>query len=518
MNTFKISTRLGLLLVILAVLMAAIGAIGLTGMSRTNDAFETVYHDRMEPLDNLAEVQRLTLRNRLEATTALADPRPEVIARELELMARNSQQIDEQWRRYAATRHTPQEAELSQAFERARARFMAEGLRPLQEALRAADLEQARRINTEKVVPLYEDVRAGIVALVKLQFDVARSEFHASEDRFRFVRNATIAVLVLAIACSVLFGTLMVRSIARALGHAVEVATAIAQGDLSRRLDVRGRDEVAQLLQALSTMQANLAAIVGRVRQGADAVSVASTQIAQGNQDLSSRTESQASALQQTAASMEEFSATVRQNTDNAQQGNEVARTASGVAAQGGEVVAQVVQTMRGINESARRIEDIIGTIDGIAFQTNILALNAAVEAARAGEQGRGFAVVAGEVRSLAQRSAQAAREIKTLITDSVGRVEQGSALVEKAGRTMQEVVASIRGVTDIMTGISAASVQQNAGVSQIGEAVQNMDHATQQNAALVEQMAAAASSLNSQAQDLVRTVSVFRIAGALPA
>ena len=272
--------------------------------------------------------------------------------------------------------------------------------------------------------------------------------------------------------------------------------------------------EIALGNLGVQAMRDSVAHIVSDVRRNAEGVAMASSEIAQGNQDLSARTEAQASALQQTAASMEQMTATVRQNADNAQQANQLAMSASSVAAQGGEVVGEVVQTMREINTASQRIQDIIGVIDSIAFQTNILALNAAVEAARAGDSGRGFAVVAGEVRSLAGRSASAAREIKGLITDSVQRVEQGTQLVDRAGTTMQEVVGSIRRVTDIVGEISAASREQSAGVSQVGQAITQMDQATQQNAALVEQMAAAAGSLNQQAQVLVQAVAVFRLAG----
>ncbi|MDR0214712.1 MAG: methyl-accepting chemotaxis protein [Comamonas sp.] len=303
-------------------------------------------------------------------------------------------------------------------------------------------------------------------------------------------------------------------NIIASMQQAVQAADNVAQGDLTQRIEGKGRDEVAQLMGALGRMQQSLVQVVSTVRHGSDSVAVASTQIAHGNQDLSARTESQASALEETAASMEELSSTVKQNADNAQQANQLARSASTVAEQGGAVVAEVVDTMKGINESSRKIADIIGVIDGIAFQTNILALNAAVEAARAGEQGRGFAVVASEVRNLAQRSAEAAKEIKSLIGVSVERVEQGSQLVDKAGETMSDVVAAIRRVTDIMGEISAASSEQSAGVAQVGEAVTQMDQATQQNAALVEEMAAAASSLSGQAQSLVEAVAVFKLSG----
>ncbi|KQP08928.1 methyl-accepting chemotaxis protein [Pseudorhodoferax sp. Leaf265] len=518
MNKLKISSRLALLIGILVVLMGGIGAIGLLGMGRTNAAFETVFHDRMEPLHELAEVQRLTLRNRMEATSALVDQRTDATRARLQSMEANTREIDRHWKRYMASAMTAEEAEMAKAFEAARARFLAEGLLPMEEALLASRYEEARRINDDRLAPLYEEVRKPIVALVQVQFDEGLKEFNASHSRYEAVRTATLVLLVAGVLFALVFGVALVRGIARSLRNAVEVSGAIAGGDLTRALDVRGRDEVALLLQSLAAMQGNLVQIVDRVRQGSNAVSNASAEIAQGNQDLSSRTESQASALQQTAASMEQLSATVRQNADSAREGDALARGASGVAERGGAVVGRVVSTMQGIDESARRMAEIISVIDGIAFQTNILALNAAVEAARAGEQGRGFAVVAGEVRGLAQRSAQAAKEIKGLITESVDRVAQGSALADEAGRTMQEVVASIRRVTDLMAQISAASGEQSDGVVQIGEAVQNMDQATQQNAALVEQMAAAAASLRSQARELVQTVSVFRTGAAVPA
>ena len=310
-------------------------------------------------------------------------------------------------------------------------------------------------------------------------------------------------------------GLLISRSILKKLGCepavAEEITHRIADGDLAVNVPLKPGDD-SSLLHAIQSMRDRIAHIVGEVRIGSESVATASGEIAQGNNDLSSRTEQQASALEATASSMEQLSATVKQNADNASQANQLAQSASSVAIQGGKVVNQVVQTMKGINDSSRKISDIIQVIDGIAFQTNILALNAAVEAARAGEQGRGFAVVASEVRSLAGRSADAAKEIKTLINASVARVEQGSALVDQAGATMTEVVSSIRRVTDIMGEISAASKEQSTGVSQVGQAVTRMDQTTQQNAALVEEMAAAASSLRTQAQELVQTVVVFKL------
>jgi len=310
---------------------------------------------------------------------------------------------------------------------------------------------------------------------------------------------------------------LVIRSIERSLGgepeYAADVARQIASGDLTSVVETTA-DDKSSLLFAMKAMRDSLAHVVGQVRSGTDTIATASGQIAAGNMDLSSRTEQQASALEETAASMEQLTSTVKQNADNAHQANTLALSASQVAEKGGAVVAQVVDTMASINDSSRKIVDIIGVIDGIAFQTNILALNAAVEAARAGEQGRGFAVVATEVRNLAQRSASAAKEIKTLIGDSVEKVDQGAKLVDQAGATMEEIVASIRRVTDIMGDISAASREQTVGIEQVNQAIGQMDQVTQQNAALVEEAAAAAASLQDQAGELLQVVGVFQLDG----
>ena len=337
----------------------------------------------------------------------------------------------------------------------------------------------------------------------------------ALQDRVvqaQWLAFGTLGLLALFVAGASAMVFVFVRSITVPMREAVTLAHAVAAGDLTTEMHVYGTNETGQLIKSLIEMQQKLGGVVNHVRQGSQAVATASVQIAQGNHDLASRTESQASALEQTAASMEELNSTVQQNAENARQANDLALNVSTVAV---EVVSQVVETMKGINDSSRKISDIIGVIDSIAFQTNILALNAAVEAARAGEQGRGFAVVATEVRSLASRSAEAAKEIKNLISASVERVEQGTAQVDEAGATMTEVVGAIRRVTDLMSQISAASSEQSLGVSQVGEAVTHMDQVTQQNAALVEEMAAAADSLKMQAQDLVAGVNVFKL-GAL--
>jgi len=348
---------------------------------------------------------------------------------------------------------------------------------------------------------------------IELQEKANKAEFEAAQQDYVQARNSLIAASAISIMLSILAGWLVTRSITRQLGGepsaAANVAQAVAAGNLTSVVELRAGD-TDSLMAQLKIMQDGLVTVVSGVRTGSESLSLASAEIAQGNQDLSSRTESQASALQETAASMEQLSSTVKQNADSARQANQLAMNASSVATKGGDVVAQVVTTMKGINDSSRRISDIISVIDGIAFQTNILALNAAVEAARAGEQGRGFAVVATEVRSLAGRSAEAAKQIKTLISASVEQVEAGTTLVDEAGTTMGEVVTAVKRVTDLMSEISAASTEQSAGVTQIGEAVMQMDQVTQQNAALVEEMAAAASSLKLQAHELVQSVAAF--------
>jgi methyl-accepting chemotaxis protein len=351
--------------------------------------------------------------------------------------------------------------------------------------------------------------------LNELRTALSKSESAAADAAVAGARNATriaLAVMIFITVIAVLGSVWLSRQIVAALHQAVGLADKVARGDLSSSVAAQGNDEIADLLRSLSTMRENLVDLVAKVRQGSESVANASSEIASGNNDLSARTEQQAAALQQTASSMAQLGSTVNNSADNARKASQLATNASSVAVRGGEVVGQVVETMKGINESSRKISDIISVIDGIAFQTNILALNAAVEAARAGEQGRGFAVVASEVRALAGRSAEAAKEIKSLIGASVERVEYGSALVDQAGSTMNEVVAAIRHVTDIVGEISAAGSEQSSGVAQVGQAVNQIDQATQQNAALVEEMAAAASGLKGQAMDLVDAVSAFKL------
>src|SRR5450830_641718 len=365
------------------------------------------------------------------------------------------------------------------------------------------------------VRPVQSAYMGAVEKLIKQQHEMMQASGEEVDRNYQHASNMLIGLAVVGLAMSGFIAFTITRSITRPLNRAVAVAKTVAAGDLTSDIDSSGKDETAQLLGALKIMNNNLQNIVRQVRHGTDTIATATTEIARGNLDLSSRTEQQAGSLEETASAMEELTSTVRQNADNARQANQLAVSASAVATQGGSVVGKVVHTMESINESSKKIVDIISVIDGIAFQTNILALNAAVEAARAGEQGRGFAVVASEVRNLAQRSASAAKEIKALINDSVDKVGQGSKLVAQAGVTMDEVVASVKRVTDVMGEITAASQEQSDGIEEVNRAITQMDEATQQNAALVEQAAAAAQSLQDQAGRLSKVVSVFKISSA---
>ncbi|CAN7616991.1 methyl-accepting chemotaxis protein [Variovorax sp. LjRoot290] len=379
----------------------------------------------------------------------------------------------------------------------------------------AGDLEGAGRVFSARFEPTSVSYLAGVKQMVDLQ----RAGLDAAAQRAEGLRAQTTMLLIVCSTLSLIFGTLLAWFLARSITHPLRRAETMAQSIAD--MDLTGapqasyaNDETGRLLRAIDLMRTALQKSLQQVQGVVVNVSTASSQIASGNQDLSSRTEEQASSLEQTAASMEELTSTVKQNADNARQANQLALSASEVAVKGGDVVSQVVHTMASINASSKKIVDIIGVIDGIAFQTNILALNAAVEAARAGEQGRGFAVVASEVRNLAQRSAAAAKEIKGLIDDSVGKVDAGSQLVGEAGKTMEEIVGSVKRVTDIIGEITAASHEQTQGIEQINQAITQMDQVTQQNAALVEEAAAAAQSLQEQAGSLSQAVSVFKLDG----
>ncbi len=404
-----------------------------------------------------------------------------------------------------------QERALHAAFERSWGEFKRQHEQVLNLS-RQNQNDQARMQLEGEAQKAFDQASADLVKLIKFNSEGAKTAGEGAKSTFVFARNLLLLAAVAALVVGVVAAMWLTRSITRPIASALTVAEGVAAGNLAQRIDVDSSDELGRLLVSLRTMQGRLSEVVSGVRSTAEGVATASAQIAQGNLDLSQRTEEQASAVQQTAATMEEVGSTVRHNADSAAQANQMAQGASAVALRGGEVVGQVVQTMQGINDSSRKISDIIGVIDGIAFQTNILALNAAVEAARAGEQGRGFAVVASEVRSLAQRSAEAAKEIKSLIGQSVEQVDRGAQLVEQAGSTMDEIVTAIRRVTDIVGEISSASREQSNGVDQVAQAIQQMDQTTQQNAALVEESAAAAESLKTQSQSLVESVAFFKV------
>ena len=409
---------------------------------------------------------------------------------------------------------TPEEKVMLGKVQAARQAYSASFLK-VADLVEADDKDGAVKVMNQETILKLDTLLTEVHALVDYQAKELETSGLETSDAISTSMIMMIGFGVLAFLLASGLAILITRAIVRPLNQAVKIARRVADGDLTTDIQVRSSDETGQLLLALKEMNQSLDKTVGEVRSSAEMISTASSEIASGNQDLSSRTESQASSLEETASSMEELTSTVKQNADNARQANQLVLSASSVAARGGQVVSQVVDTMASIKESSRKIVDIIGVIDGIAFQTNILALNAAVEAARAGEQGRGFAVVAGEVRSLAQRSASAAKEIKQLISDSVEKVDDGGKLVDEAGQTMELIVTSVKQVADIMSEITAASQEQSAGIEQVNDAITQMDEMTSQNAALVEEAAAAAQSMLDQTQTLTQAVSFFKLAHA---
>lgn len=505
--------RLYLLSAVIAALLLGLAGYSFRELGRLDVLAQGIKDSRVAQLERMSDLE-------LQVTRVSLQVRHAILARNPEELKQTLDYIDD---KFKTIQHTMEIYEKGLKTDKGRELF-----KPIPVALKAFETiggeniklitggqkEMAFAFLVDQTIPARNALLTQLKGNVDYQEEALRGDIAAIQGL-----SNELLVLLLAMA-AVTIAMLMgaTWSVSRALrlraSYAAAAANRVRDGDLSVTLEDAAKDELSPLLLAMGDMQSALARIVSTVRSNAEGVSTASAEISQGNNDLSGRTEQQASALEQTAASMEELGSTVRHNADSAKQASQLATKASRVAIAGGEVVSQVVDTMKGINASSRKISDIIGVIDGIAFQTNILALNAAVEAARAGEQGRGFAVVASEVRSLAQRSAEAAKEIKSLISASVERVEHGTLLVDRAGATMVEVVDSIQRVTEIVAEISSASQEQSMGVSQVGEAVTQMDQATQQNAALVEQSAAAASSLKAQAQSLVQAVAVFHLSG----
>jgi len=509
-SDLKISTRLILGFAVMGFLILALGAVALWKSNDIQNEFKVVTEERIPRVAMLNDIKgnlgqiAIAMRNMV-----MVEGSDEVKRQQQQVLA-SRQKIGETLGRLKVEVTSPKGKELLGKVVEQRERYIKAQERYIV-MVGDNNIGGARSYLHSDVGPVLDAYFGALDGLIAYQTEYLGGAVDAANAAVASIQNAVWVAVLIALLGAIALAIWIIRAVTAPLQSAVAVLRAVADGDLSMALHVQGRSETAQLLQALQEMLRSLRKVVTDVRSGSEGVASASAQIAQANSDLSARTEQQASALEETAASMEQLNSTVRQNAENARQANQLAMSASTVAERGGTVVSEVVDTMKGINESSRRIADIIGVIDGIAFQTNILALNAAVEAARAGEQGRGFAVVASEVRALAGRSADAAKEIKQLIGVSVERVGTGSALVDQAGATMQEVVTAIRRVTDLMGEISAASNEQSQGVSQVGEAVTQMDQVTQQNAALVEEMAAAASSLRGQAQELVKTVDVFR-------
>ena len=517
-SNFNIGKRLALAFGAICLMLVVVTVFGLKVLSQVNDTTDLIANDRMPKIEtanaldqNISNIA-ISLRNMM-LTDAAADRQgqAERIATLRQESQKNLDQLDR-------TLRIPQARLLLATMVDANAKYV-KGQDDLLKLIADEKHEESRAYLSNQLRPVLGAYKKAIAEQIAVQSQSARQVAMDAQAAYVNTRNIMIALGIGILALAGWLGYVITVSITRPVAQALHVANTVAAGDLTSRIEVDRRDELGQLLQALKAMNDSLVETVGTVRSGTETIASASAQVAAGSQDLSSRTEQQASSLEETASSMEELTSTVKQNADNARQANALAEAASTVARRGGDVIGEVVATMAEIDSSSGKISDIIGVIDGIAFQTNILALNAAVEAARAGEQGRGFAVVATEVRNLAQRSAGAAKEIKALIDDSSVKVGAGSALVRQAGGTMTELVESVRRVTDIMAEITSASVEQTAGIEQINQAIVQMDDVTQQNAALVEEAAAAAEAMQEQAARLAQVVSVFKIgAGAAPA
>ncbi|MET0350765.1 MAG: methyl-accepting chemotaxis protein [Rhizobacter sp.] len=514
MNNFSIGKRLALAFGLVLLLTAMITLLGLWRLQGTSQATAEMMAEPLTKERLIGDWYR-NIQTGVRRTTAIVKSNDPALATFFAEEAKASSKASGEYQKSIETLlRTDEELALFKSISEHRKVYLS-SRDEISKFKKEGDVAQATKVFDEVFTPASNAFIADVQKLLDRQresIDASAARIHATNDSSR---NLIMALGLLAVAVGGVFAVVITRGVTGPIAVAVGAAQRVAAGDLGQAIDSTARDETGVLLRALKDMQARLQTVLRDVRDNAEGVATASAEIASGNSDLSARTEQQASALQQTAATMEELGITVRNNAENANHANQLAREANDLATQGGEVVGRVVSTMSDINAGSRKIGDIIGTIDGIAFQTNILALNAAVEAARAGEQGRGFAVVASEVRSLAQRSAQAAKEIKTLINSSVEQVEQGTALVDQAGARMGEIVGAIQRVSDIVAEISSASAEQRSGVGQIGQAVDQMDQATQQNAALVEEGAAAAESLKHQAARLLQTVAVFKLAGA---
>ncbi|WP_415774043.1 methyl-accepting chemotaxis protein [Paraburkholderia sp. J8-2] len=511
-NNFSIKARLIFVVGFLSTLLGLFGVVGLISLQRASVDTKSMYEEHMIALVKLGQLSDSLNASRYAAISAALLGGYSDSGKNAERVEKAQKEGERIWKEYLATDMSSQEAKLAEQFSSQYKKLSLEGIQPAIEALNNLDYREATERFNGPVQVLFNGANETLNQLVQVQRDAGKQLYVQTEARYRIFLTLTIATILTGLSVAVIMGILLVRAISAPLNRAVELAQGVADGDLTQSIAVHSNDEAGQLIAALQTMNTRLQQIVADVRLGTDAIAAASAQIAYGNQDLSTRTEQQAASLEETASAMEQLTSTVKQNAENARHANQLAASASQIATEGGAVVSRVIETMSTISNSSGKIVDIISVIDGIAFQTNILALNAAVEAARAGEQGRGFAVVAAEVRTLAQRSAAAAKEIKLLIGDSVEKVGEGSKLVAQAGATMDEVVTSIRRVSHVMGEITVASDEQSTGIEQVDRAVTQMDETTQQNAALVEQAAAAAQSLQDQAERLTQAVSVFKL------
>ena len=511
-RNLTIRTRLALVMALLGVMLIVGAVLGVTGIAMSNADQKEMYTRELASSLALARFDIYNARGRLELSRIAAIPsRPDAA----ELAKRAHEQFavaDEAWKAYRALPSTGDEAQLAKEVEEKRDALMAGPVAATFSAIaNRDDAGLADLVSNQMIVP-FNEVADRTSALEKLQTTSAQKLYEAAQDRFRLILAAAAGGLAVGLLVAGLAWYTLRRSIVGLLEDALMHFRFIANGDLSQPVDVRSQDEMGQLMEGLRAMQTRLTDAMLSVRDGAQSIATATSEISAGNTNLSERTEAQAASLEETAASMAQLTTTVHQNAEHARQAAELANDAFGVANQGQHVVAEVVSTMGEISASSKQISDIIGVIEGIAFQTNILALNAAVESARAGEQGRGFAVVAGEVRSLAQRSAAAAKEIKSLISASVARIDSGTELAGRAGTTMTQINDAVQRVTSIMDEIASASGQQSEGIDQVNKAVVQMDEVTQQNAALVEEAAAAAAALNEQASKMHGVVGAFKL------
>jgi methyl-accepting chemotaxis protein len=507
----RIGTRLSLLAATLTLLIAAVAMVSVFGLRQLNERFELAYRKDTVPLGQLGLALDTLYRSRTRITLGMESQYIKTAAEHFEAMDKLDAQALATLERSFAAIDDAAGREQSEVFKKSWTEYVrarADVIKTFKEGDRPTAVSNFRL----NVLPPFEAAANAVATLLSQRVRATEAATQSTAATSRMLIGATLAVLAAGVGLAVALAVVIIRSIVTPLRRAVDAARTIARGDLHESIEAQGSDETAQLLHAMADMRDNLARLVSEVRDGVNAMTGATTEIASGNLDLSSRTERQASSLQETAASLSQMTHAVALHAEASRQAEQLATGASEVAARGGAVVGEVVDTMSDIQASSRKISEIIAVIDGIAFQTNILALNAAVEAARAGEQGRGFAVVAGEVRTLAQRSAQAAKEIKGLIAMSVQRVEAGSTLVGQAGSTMTDIVAQVGRVRDLIAELTRATHEQSGGIAQVNDSVTRIDDATQQNAALVEQSAAAASSLQTQADRLVRAVSAFRL------